>query len=139
MSADYSGHIDRGIRVWQIGHGNARDRCFFGHTAGNFATNPLTRRNVPWLSFFVSPYKEPIVGCFRWLPIKYRVAFRFRRIIMLRWALIFLVVALIAAVLGFSGIAAISVEIARLLFLVFIILFVVAVAVHAFQGKKPPL
>jgi uncharacterized membrane protein YtjA (UPF0391 family) len=58
---------------------------------------------------------------------------------MLRWAFIFLVVALVSALLGFGGIAAISVEIARVLFLVFIILFLIAVAVHAFQGKKPPL
>ena len=42
---------------------------------------------------------------------------------MLQWALIFLVVALVAGVLGFGGVAIISVEIARALFFVFLVLF----------------
>jgi uncharacterized membrane protein YtjA (UPF0391 family) len=58
---------------------------------------------------------------------------------MLGWALTFLVLALIAAVLGFGGVAAISVEIAKILFVVFLILFVVAAAVHAMRGKAPPV
>lgn len=57
---------------------------------------------------------------------------------MLRWAITFLVIALIAAVLGFGGIAAVSMDVARLLFFVFIALFVVAVAIHALRGKSPP-
>jgi uncharacterized membrane protein YtjA (UPF0391 family) len=44
---------------------------------------------------------------------------------LLRWALIFLVVALIAAVFGFGGIASGSVEIARVLFFLFLVVFVV--------------
>ena len=43
---------------------------------------------------------------------------------MLYWSLIFLVVALIAAVFGFSGIAAASGGIARVLFGLFLILFI---------------
>ncbi len=43
---------------------------------------------------------------------------------MLRWTVIFLVVALIAAVFGFGGIAAASAGIARILFYIFLILFV---------------
>ena len=45
---------------------------------------------------------------------------------MLYWSLVFLVVALIAAVFGFSGIAATSAGIARVLFGLFLILFVVS-------------
>ncbi len=45
---------------------------------------------------------------------------------MLSWALTFLVIALIAAALGFGGIAGTSVGIAKLLFFVFLILFVVS-------------
>lgn len=45
---------------------------------------------------------------------------------MLRWAVIFFVVALIAAVFGFLGIASAAVNIARLLFYVFLILFLVS-------------
>lgn len=58
---------------------------------------------------------------------------------MLQWAVTFLVVALIAAVLGFGGIAAVSVELARTIFFIFVVLFVVAAAMHALRGKAPPI
>jgi uncharacterized membrane protein YtjA (UPF0391 family) len=58
---------------------------------------------------------------------------------MLQWALTFLVLALIAGVLGFGGVAVISVEIARALFLIFLILFIIAAASHALRGKPPPV
>ena len=58
---------------------------------------------------------------------------------MLRWAFSFLVLAIIAAFLGFSGVAVISVEIARLLFVVFLVLFAIAALGHAFRGKAPPV
>lgn len=45
---------------------------------------------------------------------------------MIRWAIAFLVIALIAAVFGFGGIAAAAVDIARVLFLIFIVLFVIS-------------
>lgn len=44
---------------------------------------------------------------------------------MLGYAITFLIVALIAAALGFGGVAGISVEIAKILFVVFLVLFVV--------------
>ncbi len=45
---------------------------------------------------------------------------------MLQWALIFLVVAIVAGVLGFGGVVVISVEIARLLFFIFLVLFLIS-------------
>jgi len=51
---------------------------------------------------------------------------------MLRWALIFLVIALVAALFGFGGIAAGASSIAKILFFVFIVLFLVSVIV----GKR---
>ncbi len=45
---------------------------------------------------------------------------------MLRYALIFFVVALIAALFGFGGIAAGATEIAKILFFIFIVLFVIS-------------
>jgi uncharacterized membrane protein YtjA (UPF0391 family) len=45
---------------------------------------------------------------------------------MLRWALIFLVVALIAAVLGFGGIAGDAAWIAKVLFFIFLVVFVIS-------------
>ena len=54
---------------------------------------------------------------------------------MLRWALIFLVVALIAGVLGFGGIAGASMGIAQILFFVFLVLFVVSLIAHLVRGR----
>jgi uncharacterized membrane protein YtjA (UPF0391 family) len=48
------------------------------------------------------------------------------RSVMLRWAIGFFIVALIAAAFGFLGIATAAVGIARLLFYVFLILFLVS-------------
>jgi len=45
---------------------------------------------------------------------------------MLRYALIFFIVALVAALFGFGGIAAGATEIAKILFFVFVVLFVVS-------------
>ena len=43
---------------------------------------------------------------------------------MLKWAAIFFVISIIAAVFGFGGIASGSAEIAKVLFFIFIVLFV---------------
>ena len=45
---------------------------------------------------------------------------------MLRYALIFFIVALVAALFGFTGIAVGAAEIAKILFFIFLILFVVS-------------
>jgi uncharacterized membrane protein YtjA (UPF0391 family) len=54
---------------------------------------------------------------------------------MLGWALTFLVVALIAGVLGFTTIAGASIAVAKLLFLVFLVLFVVSLIMHLVRGR----
>ena len=46
---------------------------------------------------------------------------------MLRWALGFFLVAILAAVLGFGGIAVAAAGIARILFFIFIVLFLVSI------------
>lgn len=46
--------------------------------------------------------------------------------IMLKWALIFFVVAIVAAVFGFGGIAAGAAGIAKILFYIFVVIFVVS-------------
>ena len=45
---------------------------------------------------------------------------------MLNWAVTFLVIALIAAVLGFGGIAGAAIGFAKILFFVFLVLFIVS-------------
>lgn len=44
---------------------------------------------------------------------------------MLKWAAIFFVIAIVAAVFGFGGIAAGATEIAKILFFIFLVVFVV--------------
>ncbi|TPE63965.1 DUF1328 domain-containing protein [Sandaracinobacter neustonicus] len=48
---------------------------------------------------------------------------------MLGWALGFLVIALLAALFGFGGIASASAGIAQILFFIFIIMFVVSLVI----------
>jgi uncharacterized membrane protein YtjA (UPF0391 family) len=55
---------------------------------------------------------------------------------MLGWALTFLVVALVAAVLGFGGIAGTAIEIAKIIFFVAIILFLVSAVVGMLRGRS---
>jgi len=57
---------------------------------------------------------------------------------MLRWALAFLVLALIAGVLGFTGVAGESMLIARVLFFVFIVIFVAGLIYSLISGKRAP-
>lgn len=57
---------------------------------------------------------------------------------MLRWAILFLIVAIIAAVFGFGGIAAAATDIARLLFVVFLALFVIALFMGRRSTAPPP-
>ncbi len=54
---------------------------------------------------------------------------------MLHYAVVFLVIALIAAVFGFGGIVAGAVEIAKILFFVFIIMAVVSFVVSLLKGR----
>ena len=54
---------------------------------------------------------------------------------MLKWALIFAVIALVAGAFGFTGIAAGAAGIAKILFVVFLVLFV-AVLLFALLGAK---
>ena len=58
---------------------------------------------------------------------------------MVSWAITFLIIALIAAVFGFGGIASASAGIAQILFFVFIVLFAVALVANALRGRAPRL
>jgi uncharacterized membrane protein YtjA (UPF0391 family) len=46
-----------------------------------------------------------------------------KEVVMLGWTLMFLIIALVAGVLGFTGIAGAAVGIARILFCIFLVLF----------------
>jgi uncharacterized membrane protein YtjA (UPF0391 family) len=45
---------------------------------------------------------------------------------MLKWSVTFLIIALIAGVFGFTGIAGASIDFAKILFAIFVILFLVS-------------
>ena len=55
---------------------------------------------------------------------------------MLNWAVTFLVIALIAALLGFTGIAGTAIGIAKILFYVFLVLFLVSLVMHLVRGRS---
>ena len=54
---------------------------------------------------------------------------------MLHYAAIFFVIAIIAGIFGFGGIAAGAVEIAKVLFFIFLVLFVVSLIAGLFRGS----
>lgn len=58
---------------------------------------------------------------------------------MLGWALTFLVIALIAAALGFGGLAGTAIEIAKIIFFVAIVLFVISAVFGYTRSRRGPL
>ena len=55
---------------------------------------------------------------------------------MLGWVVTFLVVALIAGLLGFGGLAGASIEIAKIIFFIALVLFLVSAVVHVARGRR---
>jgi uncharacterized membrane protein YtjA (UPF0391 family) len=56
-------------------------------------------------------------------------------LIMLSWVVTFLVIALIAGILGFGGVAGASIEIAKIIFFVAIALFLVSAVIGVARGR----
>ena len=56
---------------------------------------------------------------------------------MLRWALVFFIIALVAALFGFGGIAVAAAGIARILFFIFVVLFLASLIMGLFQRRRP--
>ena len=57
---------------------------------------------------------------------------------MLYWALVFLVVSLVAALFGFGGIAATAAGIAQILFYIFVVLFLATLIAGLVAGRRGP-
>ena len=55
---------------------------------------------------------------------------------MLGWVITFLVIALIAAILGFGGIAGVSIEIATVIFFIAVVLFLISAIVGLARGRR---
>lgn len=57
---------------------------------------------------------------------------------MLGWVITFLIIALIAAALGFGGLAGTAVGLAKLVFYIFLVLFVISLVYSLVTGRRPP-
>ena len=57
---------------------------------------------------------------------------------MLRWALIFFVIALVAALLGFPNVAGIAAGAAKIIGGLFAVLLLIALIARALGGRPPP-
>jgi uncharacterized membrane protein YtjA (UPF0391 family) len=55
---------------------------------------------------------------------------------MLKWAVVFLLIAIVAGIFGFGGIAAASATIAKILFGIFLVLFIGALAIGLAIGSR---
>jgi uncharacterized membrane protein YtjA (UPF0391 family) len=76
---------------------------------------------------------EPMRGCHAALISKQKVKNRGR--VMLSWVVTFLIIALIAGVLGFGGIAGASIEIAKIIFFIAVVLFLVSAVIGLARGR----
>lgn len=56
---------------------------------------------------------------------------------MLKMAIVFLVIALIAGVFGFGGIASASAGMAKIVFGIFLVLFLISALMGALKGRAP--
>lgn len=57
---------------------------------------------------------------------------------MFGWAIFFLLIALVAAALGFGGIAGTAVGFAKLVFGIAVILFLISLVYSLVTGRRPP-
>jgi uncharacterized membrane protein YtjA (UPF0391 family) len=62
---------------------------------------------------------------------------KFRENVMLGWAITFLLIALIAAFLGFGGVAIVSIELAKIVFFVAVALFLISAIIGLMRGRSP--
>ena len=65
----------------------------------------------------------------------YSIAFLRQGKSMIYYTVVFLVIALVAALFGFTGIAAGAVDIARILFFIFVVLFAISLIMGFFRRK----
>ena len=62
--------------------------------------------------------------------------FETRGLNMLGWVVTFLIIALIAGILGFGGVAGASIEIAKIIFFIAVVLFLVSAVVGVARGRR---
>jgi uncharacterized membrane protein YtjA (UPF0391 family) len=58
---------------------------------------------------------------------------------MLYWAVVFLIIAMVAAIFGFGGIAIAAAGIAKILFFIFIVIFLITLVFGFSRRRRPPI
>ncbi|HEY1798891.1 MAG TPA: DUF1328 domain-containing protein [Stellaceae bacterium] len=58
---------------------------------------------------------------------------------MLYWAVVFLIIAIVAAIFGFGGIAVAATGIAKVLFFIFIVIFLISLIFGLSRRRRPPI
>jgi uncharacterized membrane protein YtjA (UPF0391 family) len=98
----------------------ARDRPFFRFCSDLRANFPTSwRRNI---RFRIGLVRRPTLED--------------RGLDMLGWVVTFLIIALIAGILGFGGIAGASIEIAKIIFFIAVVLFLVSAIIGVSRGRR---
>ena len=57
---------------------------------------------------------------------------------MLYWALVFLIVSIVAAIMGFGAVAGLAAEFARVLFFIFLVIFVISLVLGITGRRRLP-
>jgi uncharacterized membrane protein YtjA (UPF0391 family) len=71
------------------------------------------------------------------VPLSRRAAAHSQGVIMLHYAVVFFLIAIVAAVFGFGGIAVGAAEIAKILFVIFLVLFLGSLIVGLLNRRSP--
>jgi uncharacterized membrane protein YtjA (UPF0391 family) len=85
---------------------------------------------VPKQDYFRSQCTAPVVA----RDAKQKVEAEF--CVMLSWVVTFLIIALIAGILGFGGVAGASIEIAKIIFFIAVVLFLASAIVGIARGRS---
>jgi uncharacterized membrane protein YtjA (UPF0391 family) len=81
-----------------------------------------------------SPWPDPIPELCPIPPVTRAAAGRRTRV-MLKWAIIFLIISIVAGALGFTGLSATAARISKILFAIFFVLFLLVVGVAILAGE----
>jgi uncharacterized membrane protein YtjA (UPF0391 family) len=99
---------------------------------------------VPFRAGFFAPRGLAAAGTFvpagdyfsEWLSARGAgVRIKIAELVMLSWVVTFLIIALIAGILGFGGVAGASIEIAKAIFFIAVVLFIISAVVGLARGR----
>jgi uncharacterized membrane protein YtjA (UPF0391 family) len=81
-------------------------------------------------------FPDRIISAIRRVSLRSKPKLKQEVHVMLGWVVTFLIVALVAGVLGFGGVAGASIEIAKIIFFIAVVLFVVSAVVGVARGRR---